>query len=118
MEEADTEDRMRARVRASGWSLPLAGASATCYSLYGKSPSRDVDDRQNISSTSRASPAVFSPHWWPVCLGQVWCGRIPDWQNVLTGAVIPCAAEEEQPTLAVAELLAHFPVALLVAERS
>jgi hypothetical protein len=71
MEEADTEDRMRARVRASGWSLPLAGASATCYSLYGKSPSRDVDDRQNISSTSRASPAVFSPHWWPVCLGQV-----------------------------------------------
>jgi hypothetical protein len=32
------------------------------YSLYGKSPSRDVDDRQNISSTSRASPAVFSPH--------------------------------------------------------
>jgi hypothetical protein len=42
------------------------------YSLYGKSPSRDVDDRQNISSTSRASPAVFSPHWWQVCLGQVW----------------------------------------------
>ena len=71
MEEADTEERMRARVRASGWSLPLAGASATCYSLYGKSPSRDVDDRQNISSTSRARPAVFSPHWWQVCLGQV-----------------------------------------------
>src|SRR5215211_8163524 len=44
------------------------------YSLYGKSPSRDVDDRQNISSTSRASPAVFSPHWWQVCLGQVWEG--------------------------------------------
>ena len=58
MGEADTEDRTRALVRASGRGLPLAGASATCYSLYGEGP-------------SRASPAVCSPHWWQVCLGQV-----------------------------------------------
>jgi (1->4)-alpha-D-glucan 1-alpha-D-glucosylmutase len=40
------------------------------------------------------------------------------WRNVLTGARLPCAAEDGQPLLEVAELFAHCPVALLVAERS
>jgi (1->4)-alpha-D-glucan 1-alpha-D-glucosylmutase len=37
------------------------------------------------------------------------------WQNVLTGEPVTFACEDGQPTLAVAEVLAHFPVALLVA---
>ena len=37
------------------------------------------------------------------------------WQNVLTGEPVTFACEDSQPTLAVAEVLAHFPVALLVA---
>jgi (1->4)-alpha-D-glucan 1-alpha-D-glucosylmutase len=40
------------------------------------------------------------------------------WRNLFTGAPSRCAAEDGQSTLAVAELLAHFPVALLIAERS
>jgi maltooligosyltrehalose synthase len=38
------------------------------------------------------------------------------WRNVLTGATSRFAAEDGQTTLAMAELFAHFPVALLVAE--
>jgi (1->4)-alpha-D-glucan 1-alpha-D-glucosylmutase len=37
------------------------------------------------------------------------------WRNVLTGEVVTVAEEDGQPRLAVAQLLAHFPVALLVA---
>jgi maltooligosyltrehalose synthase len=44
--------------------------------------------------------------------------RHEGWRNVLTGALIHGAAEDDQAVLAVAELFAHFPVALLVAERS
>jgi hypothetical protein len=91
MGEADTEDRRPALVRASGWGLPLAGASATCYSLYGESPSRDVDDLPNISSASRASPAVFSPHWWQVCLGQV-C--LPPSPSGAGGVSVPSCTQE------------------------
>jgi hypothetical protein len=39
-----------------------------------------------------------------------------DWQNVLTGEPVTFACEDGQPMLAVAEVLAHFPVALLVAD--
>jgi (1->4)-alpha-D-glucan 1-alpha-D-glucosylmutase len=38
------------------------------------------------------------------------------WRNVLTGVPISVAAEDDQTTLAIAELFAHFPMALLVAE--
>jgi (1->4)-alpha-D-glucan 1-alpha-D-glucosylmutase len=44
--------------------------------------------------------------------------RHEGWRNVLTGALIHGAAEDDHAALAVAELFAHFPVALLVAERS
>jgi (1->4)-alpha-D-glucan 1-alpha-D-glucosylmutase len=37
------------------------------------------------------------------------------WRNVLTGEVVTFTEEDGQPMLAVAQLLAHFPVALLVA---
>jgi maltooligosyltrehalose synthase len=39
-----------------------------------------------------------------------------DWHNVLTGEPVAFAADDAQPTLALAELLGHCPVALLVAQ--
>lgn len=39
------------------------------------------------------------------------------WHNVLTGESVRCAVEEGHTTLAVAQLLAHCPVALLMAEK-
>jgi (1->4)-alpha-D-glucan 1-alpha-D-glucosylmutase len=39
-----------------------------------------------------------------------------DWRNVLTGEPVVFATDEGQPTLALAELLGHCPVALLVAQ--
>jgi (1->4)-alpha-D-glucan 1-alpha-D-glucosylmutase len=39
-----------------------------------------------------------------------------DWRNVLTGEPVVFAADDGQPTLALAELLRHCPVALLVAQ--
>jgi len=39
-----------------------------------------------------------------------------DWHNVLTGEPVVFAADDGQPTLALAELLRHCPVALLVAQ--
>jgi maltooligosyltrehalose synthase len=44
----------------------------------------------------------IDPHW--------------DWRNVLTGEPVVFAADDGQPTLALAELLRHCPVALLVAQ--
>jgi (1->4)-alpha-D-glucan 1-alpha-D-glucosylmutase len=38
------------------------------------------------------------------------------WHNVFTGEPVTFASEDGQPTLAVAEVLAHFPAALLVAQ--
>jgi (1->4)-alpha-D-glucan 1-alpha-D-glucosylmutase len=38
------------------------------------------------------------------------------WRHVLTGEPVHMAMEDGQPTLAVADLLAHFPVALLMAQ--
>jgi len=38
------------------------------------------------------------------------------WQNVLTGESVTFVSEEGQPALAVAEVLGHFPVALLVSQ--
>jgi (1->4)-alpha-D-glucan 1-alpha-D-glucosylmutase len=37
------------------------------------------------------------------------------WRNVLTGEPVAFAVDDGQPALAMAELLAHFPVALLMA---
>jgi len=39
-----------------------------------------------------------------------------DWRNVLTGEPVVFATDDGQPTLALAELLGHCPVALLVAQ--
>ena len=39
------------------------------------------------------------------------------WHNVLTGESVRGAVEEGHTTLAVAQLLAHCPVALLMAEK-
>src|SRR6266581_3738613 len=39
-----------------------------------------------------------------------------DWHNVLTGEPVVFATDDSQPTLALAELLGHCPVALLVAQ--
>ncbi len=39
-----------------------------------------------------------------------------DWRNVLTGEPVVFATDDSQPTLALAELLGHCPVALLVAQ--
>jgi (1->4)-alpha-D-glucan 1-alpha-D-glucosylmutase len=44
----------------------------------------------------------IDPHW--------------DWRNVLTGEPVIFATDDGQPTLALAELLRHCPVALLVAQ--
>ena len=38
------------------------------------------------------------------------------WRDVFTGEPVHMALEDGQPTLAVAELLAQFPVALLTAQ--
>ena len=40
------------------------------------------------------------------------------WRHVFTGEPVRCAAEEGHATLTVAEVLGHFPVALLMAEES
>jgi (1->4)-alpha-D-glucan 1-alpha-D-glucosylmutase len=47
-------------------------------------------------------PGIINPHW--------------DWRNVLTGEPVVFAEDDGQPTLALAELLRHCPVALLVAQ--
>ena len=39
-----------------------------------------------------------------------------DWRNVLTGEPVVFAEDDGQPMLALAELLEHCPVALLVAQ--
>ena len=39
-----------------------------------------------------------------------------DWRNVLTGEPVVFATDDGQPTLALAELLGHCPIALLVAQ--
>src|SRR5439155_19804842 len=39
-----------------------------------------------------------------------------DWRNVLTGEPVVFATDDDEPTLTLAELLAHCPVALLVAQ--
>jgi (1->4)-alpha-D-glucan 1-alpha-D-glucosylmutase len=46
-------------------------------------------------------------------------GVDPDlrWRNVFTGEVVKSSARSEQAALSLAEMLAHFPVALLVGER-
>jgi maltooligosyltrehalose synthase len=44
----------------------------------------------------------IDPHW--------------DWRNVLTGEPVVFTADDGQPTLALAALLKHCPVALLVAQ--
>ena len=51
--------------------------------------------------TQLLTPEI-NPHW--------------DWRNVLTGEPVVFAAADGQPTLALAELLGHCPVALLVAQ--
>jgi (1->4)-alpha-D-glucan 1-alpha-D-glucosylmutase len=38
------------------------------------------------------------------------------WRNVLTGEPVVFTVEDGQPALVMANLLAHFPVALLVAQ--
>jgi maltooligosyltrehalose synthase len=38
------------------------------------------------------------------------------WRNVLTGESVVFTVEDGQPALVMANLLAHFPVALLVAQ--
>jgi (1->4)-alpha-D-glucan 1-alpha-D-glucosylmutase len=38
-----------------------------------------------------------------------------DWHNLFTGEPITLRVQKEGPSLAIAEVLAHFPVALLVA---
>jgi hypothetical protein len=38
------------------------------------------------------------------------------WRHVFTGEPVRIAVEDGQPTVAVAELLAQFPVALLMAQ--
>src|SRR5262249_28975917 len=45
----------------------------------------------------------IDPHW--------------QWSNVLTGEPVVFAVDDGQPALVVAKLLAHFPVALLVAHQ-
>ena len=45
----------------------------------------------------------IDPHW--------------HWRNVFTGERVVCAVDDGQPALLMAELLAHFPVALLVAHQ-
>jgi (1->4)-alpha-D-glucan 1-alpha-D-glucosylmutase len=41
-----------------------------------------------------------------------------DWRNVLTGEPVVFATDDGQPTLALAELLGHCPIALLVAQEN
>src|SRR5262249_780131 len=45
----------------------------------------------------------IDPHW--------------QWRNVLTGEPVVFAVDDGQPALVIAKLLAHFPVALLVAHQ-
>jgi hypothetical protein len=38
------------------------------------------------------------------------------WRNVLTGESVRCVVHDEQPAFILAQVLAHCPVALLVAQ--
>jgi len=45
----------------------------------------------------------IDPHW--------------HWHNVFTGERVVCTVDDGKPAVVMAELLAHFPVALLIAHR-
>jgi (1->4)-alpha-D-glucan 1-alpha-D-glucosylmutase len=108
---------------ATGDYVPAQAGGARREHVFGFS--RRLGDREAIVAVPRLIAGLLQdrheaplgePVWHDTTFQVPGVNSRRSWRNVCTGEPVKFVADHHQPSLAVAEIFAHFPVALLIAE--